>query len=72
MHHGKNNLKSKSTLELVADNNIRRITPVKSIENRVFLSGLTTRTDALNEKETKENEASQCKCGQTKLPFIDK
>ena len=72
LHHGKNNLKGKSTLELVADNSIRMIMPVKSIENHVFLSGLTTRTDALNEKGTKENEASQCKRGQTKLPFIDK
>ena len=48
LHHGMNDLISKSTPEKIA-NNISLATSVKSDENCVFVSGLTTSTDKLNE-----------------------
>ena len=47
----------------IADNIISLVTYVKKDENCVFVSGLTIRTDKLNDRETKVNEVLQRKCG---------
>ena len=53
LHHGTNDLKSKSTSKQIADNIIRLAIFVKSDGNRVIVSGLTIRTDKLNDEVNK-------------------
>ena len=71
LHPGTKDLKSKSSPEQTADNIINLATFVKSDKNCALVSGWTTRTNKLNERETNVIEVLQCKCGTTNLPFID-
>ena len=52
-HHGMEDLKSKSTSEQIADNTVSLATSVRSDGSCVIVSGLTIRTDKLNNKVTK-------------------
>ena len=53
IHHGMEDLKGKSTSEQIADNIVSLATSVRSDGSCVIVSGLTIRTDKLNNKVTK-------------------
>ena len=71
LHHGTNDLNSKSTSEEIADKILNLATSIKTSKNQLFASGLVIMKDKLNKKDNEVNELLKNKCEIRKLSFFD-
>ena len=71
LHVGTNNLKSKESVEDIANDMMGVAISVRNEKTNVFLSGLTVRSDRLNDKGKNVNSLLKRKCDEEKICFID-
>ena len=71
LHTGVNDLRSKKSANVIADNIVNLACEVKTFSNDVVISGLIERNDDLNFKGRQVNELLIVKCMEKKLLYID-
>lgn len=71
LHTGVNNLRSKVSPDIIADDIINLARDIKTNSNDVVISGLVARNDDLNYKGEQVNEQLMSKCIENNLFFIN-
>ena len=71
LHHGTNDLSTKSSPDDIVKNIITLATSTKTSTNNVFVSGITKINDKWNDKGRKVILLSKAHCKSANIPYID-
>ena len=71
LHCGTNDLRSKESPWIIAENIMELAKQMESRETEVFVSGIVQRADELNGKALEVNKALERECDRMKLKYID-